>query len=900
MSFSTILYTVILYPLVQLIEISYKLFDKLFSSTGLSVIGVSLTVTLFCLPLYIVAEKWQQVERDTQAKLKSGIDRIKSTFKGDEQYMILSTFYRQNHYHPMMALRSSFGLLIQVPFFMAAYSCLSSMPALQGQSFLFIRDMGVQDALFKIGNFPVNVLPIAMTVINIIAGAIYTKGFAIREKVQIYGMALLFLVILYTSPSGLVLYWTMNNVFSLIKNIFYKFKNPVKVLYILMCAGIAFVDIYILFLYDGAAGFKKRLIACAALSVLIFIPLVIKVILWLLNNPLSVLTENKKIRHSAFLLSAISITILMGLVIPSSIISSSVQEFSNIGKYTSPNQLLGNPFWQAFGIFIFWASCVYFLFGKRIQSIISFVFINLFISAVINTFIFIGNYGTMDITLKFIDGFINPSALYTMMNILCNCGILILLFILFNFRKTKFINSVLIISIFAFSVLTMINGINTRKEYKIHQEALENNTSSGTESSYKYELSRTNKNVIVMMLDRAESAFIEDMFETEPLLYDYFDGFTYYKNTVSYNGHTLIGAPPLFGGYDYTPDQMNRRSNEKLKDKHNQSLMLMPKLFSEEAGFQTTVNDLSWANYNYFSDLSFVNEEYPDITAYKLQGRYTGDFKKDFSDKLKNSMNLETALERNLLFVSIFRTSPVLLRPVVYYKGSWWMSAETTDLDTFINAYSVLYYLNDITKFDSDEKSHFILMTNDSTHSGEDSTFLDLTNGKAMNMGSNYNNMLASFLALGKWFDKMRENVCWDNTKIVIVADHGIGTGAFVSQGYTTDNLNGYKKDHLHPLLMVKDFNSKGKLNINTDFMTTADVPYLSLKDIIKNPVNPFTSNPINMEGKNNGVYVTTSDISMPDASHSNKIFTVADSSWYHIKEDIFIDSNWTQEAPRD
>ena len=48
MSFSNILYTVILYPLVQIIEISYKIFDKLFSNTGLSVIGVSLTVTLYC------------------------------------------------------------------------------------------------------------------------------------------------------------------------------------------------------------------------------------------------------------------------------------------------------------------------------------------------------------------------------------------------------------------------------------------------------------------------------------------------------------------------------------------------------------------------------------------------------------------------------------------------------------------------------------------------------------------------------------------------------------------------------------------------------------------------------------------------------------------------------------
>lgn len=903
MSFATILYTVILYPLVQVIEISFKLFDKLFSNTGISVIGVSLTVTLLCLPLYIVAEHWQQVERDTQAKLKKGIDRIKTTFKGDEQYMILSTFYKQNHYHPMMALRSSFGLLIQVPFFMAAYSCLSTMPGLQGQSFMFIRDMGQQDALFYIGNFPVNILPIAMTVINIIAGAIYTKGFALREKLQIYGMALLFLVILYGSPSGLVLYWTMNNVFSLIKNIFYKFKHPVKVLYILMCASIAFVDIYVLFLYDGAAGFKKRLIACAALSVLILLPLFLKAVNWILEKPLKVFTENKKIRHTCFLLSAVSITILLGFVIPSSIISSSVLEFSDIGKYSSPNQLLANPFWQAAGIFIFWACCVYFLFGNKIQSLAAALFTCLLFCGVINTFAFMGNYGSMDITLKFIDGFLNPKFSYMLINIAVNLLIILALFVLINFRKTKLLNSIIGISIFAFATLTVINVQQTQKEYSAKSKAIhaDDANNSAEDFGIKYKLSKDKQNVIVMMLDRAESSLLEDIFETAPELYDYYDGFTYYKNTVSYNGHTLIGAPPLFGGYDYTPEQMNSRKNEKLVEKHNQSLMVLPRLFSEEADFDATVSDLSWGNYNYFSDLSFVKESYPQVAAHKLQGRYTGDFKKEFADKLSNTTNLETALERNLLFVSIFRTSPAIIRPVIYYKGSWWMNAETTDLDTFLNAYSVLYYLNKITDFDSKDKNgNFILMTNDATHSGEDSNFLGLTDGRAKDEDTSYQNFLASMLTIGKWFNKMQQENCWDNTKIIIVADHGIGSSKHGNDGFNTSSLNGYAKDHLHPLLMMKDFNSKGSLKIDNSFMTTADVPAMALADIFKNPLNPFTSNPINMDGKKDGVYVTTADLSMPDASRSDKIFTVAEKSWYHIKNDIFVDSNWTQEAPRD
>ena len=247
MSFTTILYNIILSPITQIIEISYRIFDKMFSNTGIAVLGVSLTVTLLCLPLYIVAEGWQETERNIQASMKGQIDRIKKAFKGDEQYMMLNTLYRQNRYHPIMALRSSFGILIQIPFFLAAYHTLSSLPDLMGQSFFFIRDMGKPDAIFTIGSFNVNILPIAMTAINCISGAVYSKGHSLREKIQIYGMAAVFLVVLYDSPAGLVLYWTMNNVFSLVKNVFYKMKNPLKVLYICMAGAVTVLAIYILF-----------------------------------------------------------------------------------------------------------------------------------------------------------------------------------------------------------------------------------------------------------------------------------------------------------------------------------------------------------------------------------------------------------------------------------------------------------------------------------------------------------------------------------------------------------------------------------------------------------------------------------------------------------------------------
>ena len=80
-----------------------------------------------------------------------------------------------------------------------------------------IKDLGAPDGLIVIGGIAINLLPILMTLINVISSALYLKGFPLKTKIQLYGMAAFFLVFLYNSPSALVFYWTLNNLFSLIK-----------------------------------------------------------------------------------------------------------------------------------------------------------------------------------------------------------------------------------------------------------------------------------------------------------------------------------------------------------------------------------------------------------------------------------------------------------------------------------------------------------------------------------------------------------------------------------------------------------------------------------------------------------------------------------------------------------
>ena len=46
-----------------------------------------------------------------------------------------------------------------------------------------------------------------MTLINLLSSYIYSKGSSIKNKIQMYGIALIFLAFLYHSPAGLCFYW---------------------------------------------------------------------------------------------------------------------------------------------------------------------------------------------------------------------------------------------------------------------------------------------------------------------------------------------------------------------------------------------------------------------------------------------------------------------------------------------------------------------------------------------------------------------------------------------------------------------------------------------------------------------------------------------------------------------
>ncbi|MBO4640664.1 MAG: YidC/Oxa1 family membrane protein insertase [Treponema sp.] len=898
------LYSIIIYPLYQLVELIYFVGWKVFKNSGYALFIVSFGVSFLCLPLYIIAEQWQETERQIQSKLKPGIDRIKKAFKGDEQYMILSTYYKQNHYHPMMALRSSISLAIQIPFFIAAYKFLSNLEELRGFSFFIFKDLGAPDSLFQIGNFNINVLPIAMTLINVIAGAIYSKGHPVKEKIQIYVTALVFLVLLYNSPSGLVIYWTMNNLFSLVKNIFYKMKHPIWVLYGCLCFFVLCADWYLIFRHTGFL--YRRLMLISALSIVFFAPLLVKFINYLIQKPLRFLADNKSERTQLFIISGIALAVLIGTTLPSYVISSSPMEFSFVDKYNSPFFFLRHSLWQAIGFCVFWPCCIYFMFGKKTQTLLTLFGTFFCTGAVINAFAFGGDYGTLSNLITFSDaGALKPSTGTAIINLSILLIPVVLIIVLLLFKRIKWLSAICSVLIIAFTGITVVHSFTISKSYKQLKELKKNNTqvSSDTSITPIFNLSKTNENVFIIMLDRAVNGFVPYIFEESPDLFEKYDGFTYYPNTVSYADHTLIGAPPMYGGYDYTPYEMNERSDESLVSKHNESITALASIFNNE-GFSVTLTDMSWANYSWIPDTRIYND-YPYINVQPTIRVYTDVWLKRHPEASSTTARSDL-LKRNFIWFSFLKVMPLYFRDSIYNDGFWWNTNQTLgNLQDVVNNYAVLDFLPELTSFDSDKPS-FTYLVNELTHEpnylqAPDYIPLSEVTDKGSGIFAedvHYHANAGALKRLGEFFEYLKENDIYDNTKIIITADHGAPLDNYISPDQGKANLP-FRIEAYNPILLVKDFNSHGSLKTDNSFMTNADTPSLALKDIDDEAINPFTGNRINRPEEKEKVYVPYVDTWSPDA-HNKNTFKIPGDNWFSVHDNIFDPDNWKQESPYD
>ena len=881
------LFAAIIAPLINILEFFYVLFEQTMGSKGVAVVGLSFVVTLCTLPLYMVAERWQEEERRTQERLRPGVKRIKKAFKGDEQYMILTTFYRQNHYHPLMALRSSFSLLIQIPFFIAAYTFLSHLEPLRGYRFLFINDFGSPDGALRIGSLSLNVLPILMTAINCVSGAIYSKGHGVGEKVQIFGCAAVFLLLLYNSPAGLVVYWTMNNVLSLAKNIFYKLRNPRRAIFVLLCVASA-LGLIAAFTVLSGRKFAFRAMVVLVAAVLPVLPFLAKKVSAFLAKSFCNLDEKRRLRFAVFFLSAVTLALLSGLVVPSMLMESEPEQYCYVENVASPFVFLRYTFFQAVGVFILWPLCFYALFSEKVKKALALIFPLAAMCALVNTFAFSGDYGPILPECIFMEPqYFMPTVASCALNAFLLAAVFIAVVVLMKFRPQVLSTTCAVVS-FALLTVGIRNSASVAGEF-----ARMSPPQVQTEIVPAYHLSKSGKNVIVIMMDRFFMPFVERCFDEEPSLKDGFDGFVFYKNTVSFAPRTMTGSVGIFGGYSFTPWEINQRTDQTLQEKHNQALLTMPVLF-HEAGFDVTVSGLPYENYLEYPIEQMYNG-YDFVRRAETRGSYSDLWYREHG--MEKVLFLEHDIKRNLIWFSLFKMVPPVLRRAVYHDGYWTSFDYRGDgLPRFIDNYSELDYLPKLTDATS-ERDSFIMIDNELVHEPilmdapdyvpSDKPVTVFGKGEFAH-DAHFTTMMAAFKLLARFLNRLKELDVYDNTRIIIVSDHGTG----ISVPELVNDLPNLRKQNVVASLLVKDFGKRGGVSTNVKFMTNADTPALALEGIAPDAKNPFTGVPLAPADKTGFIKIMTAQAQSTRIRKKTQ-FDISDDEWFTVKDNIFVNGNW-------
>ena len=901
--FFSLLYDLIIAPIVLLIELLFSGLYRVFSDVGLSIIGLSIIVSIILMPLYKRADSIQEEEHQKQLQMDRWLKHIKRHFKGDERSMMIQTYYRENNYNPLFALRSSFSLLLQVPFFIAAYSYLSNLPLLYGVSFGPIRNLGTPDAILCIYGREINVLPILMTCINCISGYIYTKGHALKERCQVFGLAGVFLVLLYRRPSGLVLYWTLNNVFSLVKNALTRIGEDTRQKLRALPLCLATIG-YIWLSYNGKlVTFTSELIAAC---VLVGVYISFFMHKGRINNDIADYNKTQ-----VFLVGNALNAVLIGIYVPTQLIAASPLEFINKLKPENPALIVLYTAAVSTGLFLLWLSVFYYMSAKPVKGIFAYCIISSSIFSLFNFLLFGRNHGTILSNLTY-----DVSPYYSGAEIIINSivGVAVFVIVYLCLRSKKGSSTLCMVTLFASMAILLLSVINIKSIVLKSAEAIKSNDYYKKIDAPIFHFSKEGKNVVVLMLDRAIGAYPEYIFDEQPDLHDKFEGFVWYPNAVSFGGYTNFSTPSLFGGYEYTPYEINLRTDESLASKHNEALLVMPTILSD-AGFSTTICDPPYAGYKEVPDLS-IYEGLDNVSAYVAKGNC----------KLKEGQEIVDAsiqyLKRNAIWYSFFKTCPVILQPSVYDEGNYFnLPSYYAHNTVFLQAYSVLTSLNELTDFDATGNTALI-MTNTTTHEPER---LQLPEYKPVNNPNNddyvgfmeksinnhrmsvstdesvkdtqvnhYMVNVASYKAIGEWLDYLRDNDVYDNTRIIIVSDHGRDLKQFDYLWYEKEKLD---IEWYNPVLMIKGFNSNAPFHQADSFMTCADVPSLALNELVSNPTNPFSGNPISQNAKDEELLrIPTSDrwrLTDANTFDTTQWAPSALSEWYSIKDNIFDFDNW-------
>jgi len=205
-----------------------ELIYKLIPNWGVSIIIMTILLKLALFPLSKKQLMGTQKMQEYQPRIKA----LQDKYKGDPQKLNQETMklYKEIGYNPMAGC---LPLIFQFIILWAMYHLFNNYFEFRGASFItgWISDLSSTDDVYTFGfNIPflgneLHILPIIYLISQLLYGKITQNGgtataqSGMQMKMMMYAMPIVFFFLFYSAPSGLLLYWTVSNIFQLIQQL---------------------------------------------------------------------------------------------------------------------------------------------------------------------------------------------------------------------------------------------------------------------------------------------------------------------------------------------------------------------------------------------------------------------------------------------------------------------------------------------------------------------------------------------------------------------------------------------------------------------------------------------------------------------------------------------------------
>lgn len=195
----------------------------LVSMNGLHALGLSYGAAIIAITVIIKILFWPLTQASTKSMkrmqmLQPQMKAIQEKYKDDpkKMNMKLMEFMKEHRVSP---LGGCLPILLQIPVFIGLYQMLRSAIELRGARFLWAADLSQPDTVAVVFGIPINPLPLLMGATQLWQARLTPPSPGmdpVQQKIMQY-MPLIFVIMLYNFSAGLALYWTIQNLLSILQ-----------------------------------------------------------------------------------------------------------------------------------------------------------------------------------------------------------------------------------------------------------------------------------------------------------------------------------------------------------------------------------------------------------------------------------------------------------------------------------------------------------------------------------------------------------------------------------------------------------------------------------------------------------------------------------------------------------